>query len=121
MSDGRGRNSGRHGDGPASAWGARRMTGQARAETGRTVVISTYCRGDVVADTAERLLGLEDPPDAVILVDQTPAHLRDVETRLMGFWGVAIRPLATALPAGGPAGDECRCPPGRNRGGVIPG
>ncbi|HSY49332.1 MAG TPA: glycosyltransferase [Thermoanaerobaculia bacterium] len=38
-----------------------------------TVAIPTYNRGAIVVETVERLLTLDPPPDAIIVVDQSPA------------------------------------------------
>lgn len=38
-----------------------------------TVVIPTFNRPAIVADTVQRLLRLDPPPDGIIVVDQTPA------------------------------------------------
>ena len=37
-----------------------------------TVAIPTYNRGAIVVGTVERLLALAPPPEAIVVVDQTP-------------------------------------------------
>ena len=45
-----------------------------------TVVIPTFNRAAVVVETVRRLLALDPPPDAIVVVDQTPARNEELST-----------------------------------------
>lgn len=47
-----------------------------------TIAIPTYRRGAIVVETIERLLALPTRAAAILIVDQTSDHPREVETRL---------------------------------------
>ncbi|MFN9932114.1 MAG: glycosyltransferase [Cyanobacteriota bacterium] len=47
-----------------------------------TVAIPTYGRDQVLLDTVEALLALDPPPWELLVVDQTPRHVPEVESRL---------------------------------------
>lgn len=50
-----------------------------------SVVIPTFGRNQVLADTIRHLLALPAPPRELIVVDQTPRHDVDVEAQLSGW------------------------------------
>jgi GT2 family glycosyltransferase len=50
-----------------------------------TVAIPTYNRGTILVETIERLLALEPPADAILIVDQTREHPADVDARLRAW------------------------------------
>lgn len=47
-----------------------------------SIVIPSYCRGAVVLASLQALLGLDEPADEILVVDQTPEHSDDVEAAL---------------------------------------
>lgn len=47
-----------------------------------SAVVPTYGRDEVLVETIAALVALEDPPDEIVIVDQTPRHADAVETRL---------------------------------------
>jgi GT2 family glycosyltransferase len=47
-----------------------------------TIAIPTYERGVVLCDTIELLLALDPRADQIVIVDQTPVHAQEVQTRL---------------------------------------
>lgn len=53
-----------------------------------TVAIPTFNRGTILVETVGRLLRLETPPNAILIVDQTPLHPPSVEQAL-GDWSDA--------------------------------
>ncbi|HEY7472630.1 MAG TPA: glycosyltransferase [Gemmatimonadota bacterium] len=60
--------------------------------TGVTVVIPSYGREEVLVETVRRVLGLEPPPDEILVMDQTPSHGAEVEDELARLEGAgAIR------------------------------
>lgn len=50
-----------------------------------TICIPTYGRGAIVVETIERLLSLTPPAAAILIVDQTVDHPREIEARLRSF------------------------------------
>ncbi len=49
------------------------------------IVVPTYSRERVLLDSLERLFGLEERADEILVVDQTPAHEKETEAAL-GRW-----------------------------------
>jgi glycosyltransferase involved in cell wall biosynthesis len=50
--------------------------------TGLAVIIPTYGREAVLVETIRRVLGLDPPPDEILVMDQTPSHGAEVEREL---------------------------------------
>ncbi|MFH5805527.1 glycosyltransferase family 2 protein [Alienimonas sp. DA493] len=73
-----------------------------------TVVVPTLGREGVLIDSLEQVLNLEDPPDQLVVVDQTPAHEPETQRRLAD-WRAAGR-IAWDRPA------EASIPKAMNRG-----
>ncbi len=65
-----------------------------------TIAIPTYNRGAILIETIERLLALEHPAAAILIVDQTREHPPHVEERLQAWDRIAaIRWLRLAEPS----------------------
>lgn len=65
-----------------------------------SVVIPTYCRGQVAIETTEALLALPVPPHEVLLVDQTAEHPPAIAERLAELAQVAgVRWLRLSRPS----------------------
>lgn len=63
----------------------RTLMGEIKPIPSVAVAIPTYGRDDVLLNTVNDLLALDDAPDEILIIDQTPRHSEFVEQRLQSL------------------------------------